>query len=176
MAGGDLATPMTMWIVGDLDSSDGLEMVRGALTHLQRKDSASRLGFIHVSSEVPAQSSGFSTILYQLLAGSALHTLAPADLLSLVAEIVEASASGDNLDQAGRIYSEESQMVFQGTPLHAFTSSGWSAADVAAAAEFWKVGSEIASSLGLQSGQTHILVNGRVRPDPLTHRTDMHRD
>ena len=58
--------------------------------------------------------------------------------------------------------SESAQAAFKGTPLHAFTSSGWSEVETAAAGEFWKVGRSIAEALGLRDTLPHLLVNGRV--------------
>lgn len=153
-----------MWIVGDLDSSKGLGTVVNALKHIESETAVTRLGFVHVppSTRSPSTAPRFSTILYQLLSASSLQTLAPSDLLSLVEEVIAQGDSVDNLDQHGRILSENPQRVLEGTPLHALTSSGWSATDTAAAAEFWRVGTDVAESLSIKSGQTHVLVNGRV--------------
>lgn len=149
-----------MWIVGDLESTGGLQTVANALSHIEIDGAAMRLGFVHVPTSTP--SSRFSTILYQLLSASALHTLAPSDLLSLVEEIQRNGRDADNLDLGGHISSEGAQRVLEGSPLHALTSSGWSAADTAAAGEFWRVGTDIAKLLSIGDGQTHLLVNGRV--------------
>lgn len=164
-AGNVKATPITMWIIGDLDSPCGLQTVVDALKHLEHEDTATRLGFVHFPSSVdPRPVPRFSTILYQLLSTSALQTLSSNNLsvLALIEEIVLSGHNTDNLDSDGRIVSEKAQNVFEGTPLHALTSSGWSTTDLAAAAEFWRVGTDIARSLGIKEGQTHILVNGRV--------------
>jgi UDP-glucose:glycoprotein glucosyltransferase len=150
-----------MWVVGDLDSSEGLQLVRDTLDRVSSEECSFRLGFIHVP---PAQSNTegyFSTVLYHLISLSALQTITPQQLLDLVTE-VQGTASLDNLDTAGRIFSEGTQEVFRDTPLHALTSSGWETADVAAAAEFWKAGSEIANALNIKPDHPYLLVNGRV--------------
>ncbi len=88
----------------------------------------------------------------------------PADLLRLIEEI-ETSGISD-LHTNGNVLSEASQQVFAGTPLHAFTSAGWSVADTVASAEFWRIGAEIATVLALRDKQPHLLVNGRVSSVP----------
>lgn len=134
-----------------------------ALKHLQSEESISRLGFIHVppAARSVGSKASFSTPLYQLLSASALQTLSPSDLLGLVEEI-RADPAEKKVDTDGRIQGDSSQRVLEGSPLHAFTSAGWTAADQAAAAEFWRVGTDIAKSLSIRAGQTHLLVNGRV--------------
>lgn len=154
-----------MWIIGDLDSPCGLQTVVDALKHVSREDAATRLGFVHVPSNAePRAIPRFSTILYQLLSTSVLQTMRPdaVSLMALVEEILVPDESGDNLDSDGHILFRKAQNPFEGTPLHALTASGWSTTDTAAAAEFWRVGTDIAESLGIKEGQTQILVNGRV--------------
>lgn len=158
------ATPVTMWVIGDLDAPDGRQTMINALEHLQHEHAITRLGFVHVPSTASLPSAGLrlSTILYQLLSASVMQNLPPSDLLGLVTEKIAQDADVVNLAQDGRIFAQSDQKVFEGGPLHALTSSGWSVTDTAAAAEFWRVGAEIAKSLGIKEGQTHLLVNGRV--------------
>jgi hypothetical protein len=98
-------------------------------------------------------------VLYQLLISGAMKSLSPETLFTLLEEM---EVSKDNLDTDGKILSDGAQRVFKDTPLHAFSSSGWSSADAAAAAGFWHVGQEIYTKLGLQTNAPHLLVNGRV--------------
>lgn len=153
-----------MWLIGDLDSLNGLRTVKDALRHSKTEGCATRLSFIHVPRYSNPQTTRplFSTTLYQLLSVSALQTIAPHHLLSVVEEAILQHATPDNLDTDGVILSEATQHVLDGTPLHAFTSSGWGTTDLAAAAEFWSVGSEIARTLGLKEDRSYVLVNGRV--------------
>lgn len=84
----------------------------------------------------------------------------PAHLLSLIEELDRAT---NTVDDSWRAWSEGSGSPPAGSPLHAFTSTGWEAADDAAAARFWTAGKQIAEKLGLRDGRPHLLVNGRVR-------------
>ncbi|KAK4688056.1 UDP-glucose:glycoprotein glucosyltransferase, partial [Tremellales sp. Uapishka_1] len=159
-------SPLTIWIVGDLDSSEALPVVKDALAHLMTPECASRLGFVHVPSASSANSGkeeGYrlSTILYQLLIEKGLSLTSPADLLALIEEL---ETTEDNLDRDGTIVAEgkDSPKTFQSLPLNTFSSAGWSAADTAAAAEFWKIGGVVAGELGISSSKPHILINGRV--------------
>lgn len=152
---------MTMWVVGDLDSPEGLRLVRDALERLTSETCAFRLGFVHVPPSRQSEEVQFSTILYHLISTSVLQAITPRQLIDLVTE-VKNTTPVDNLDTAGRIFSEGTQEIFRDTPLHALTSSGWDTADVAASAEFWKAGSEIAQSLDIKPDHPYLLVNGRV--------------
>jgi hypothetical protein len=62
----------------------------------------------------------------------------------------------------GVTLASRTQAAFEASPLHALTSEGWEAADLAAAGKFWEVGSKVAKKLGLRNGLPHLLVNGRV--------------
>ncbi|WVQ71501.1 hypothetical protein IAR50_001039 [Cryptococcus sp. DSM 104548] len=162
-AEGDRGAPLTMWIVGDLDSAEGIEMVKNGLLHLQTPECSSRLGFIHIPSSNSSEcSNGYclSTVLYQLYAQNALSIAKPADLLSLISEIEVVSESnvkqGEIIDAA-----RERQKTFEGKPLHAATFGDWSVADSAAAGEFWKAGEKLGKKLGVTEG-VHVLVNGRL--------------
>jgi UDP-glucose:glycoprotein glucosyltransferase len=102
----------------------------------------------------------FSTLLYTLLMESALQTLHPAQLQTLLREFENIKS---NLDADGDILSEDAQTTFEGTPLHAFSSAGWSSADAAAASKFWhELARHIRPALGLRSTLPHLLINGRV--------------
>lgn len=169
-----------MWIIGDLDSPEGLEIVKNGLQHLQTPQCASRLGFIHVPpasrhSSCPAGQYCFSTVLYQILSQNALSLTKPSDLLELISEVQRSVKT--NLEKAGEINvgnqevddfgitftlsPEDQQKYFEAKPLHSMTFGGWVAGDTAAASEFWKAGTQIAGKLAITDG-VHLLVNGRV--------------
>lgn len=165
-----------MWIIGDLDSSEGQAMVNDALTHVQvgrvllfeavahskQEESASRLGFVHIPNPASAKPDEIrlSTLLYILYMESSLHTIHPSQLQALIKEF---STAKDNLDTDGNILSEESQKAFENTPLHAFSAAGWGVGDTAAAAQFWSnIGKSFAKELELKSSLPHLLINGRV--------------
>ena len=133
-----------------------------SLAHgLKAPECASRLGFIHVpDASAPVRGEyRLSTLIHQLVSKSALAKISPADLLILIKELDGAT---EDFDPDGRVLSDAAQQVFASTPLNIFTSAGWTVADTAAAAEFWKIGTKIAATLGLRSKQPHLLVNGRV--------------
>lgn len=153
---------MTIWVIGDLDSSEGFRIVKAALKQLKSADCVSRLGFIHIPPTASLQTAHLSTALYHLMSTSALQTISPQQLLDLVDEL-DKNAVTDNTDKAGRVFSESAQEVLKGTPLHSLTSSGWDAADVVAAADFWKASSQVAKSLDLKTDAPYLLLNGRVR-------------
>lgn len=167
-------TPITMWVVGDLDSAEGRRVAKDALRHLQvswtivkgknkadeqTDECSSRIGFVHVPTPSASPTGErFSTLLFHLFSNSGLSMTEPDHLLSLLDELDTVS---DNLDGTWRAWSEGGSLP-PGSPLHAFTSRGWDVADEAAAAKFWSIGTEIADKLGLRDGRPHLLVNGRV--------------
>lgn len=169
-----------MWIIGDLDSSEGLETVKNGLQHLQTPQCASRLGFIHVppapnQSSCPAGQYCFSTVLYQILSQNALPLAKPSDLLELISDVqhfiktnlkkgCEIKVGNQKVDDCGTTFTlspEDQQRYFEAKPLHGMTFGGWAAGDIAAASEFWKAGTQIAGKLGIRGG-VHLLANGRV--------------
>jgi UDP-glucose:glycoprotein glucosyltransferase len=127
---------MTMWVIGDLDSSDGIRVVRDALSHLESEGCSSRLGFVHVPTSTARDRRGFSTVLHQLVTMSALHTRTPADLLSLV----------DHFDAGVEILAME----------------GWQEDHGLSHESFSETVIEIARQLGIDAIKPHLIVNGRV--------------
>ncbi|WVQ98589.1 hypothetical protein IAU59_005718 [Kwoniella sp. CBS 9459] len=100
---GDRGTPITMWVVGDLDTKEGQKVVEDVLRHLQTPKCASRLGFVHIPSQdlsTPRPGYKLSTALYQLHAQSLLSTISPGQLLELLGDIDE---NNDNLAKYGKI-------------------------------------------------------------------------
>lgn len=87
--------------------------------------------------------------------------MSPSHLLHFVEELEHVKS--DDLDSDGSISTETAPRVFAGTPVLALSASGWDAAVTASATDFWKLGSQISSALGLQGKLPHLLVNGRVR-------------
>jgi UDP-glucose:glycoprotein glucosyltransferase len=155
-------TPLTVWVIGDLDSEDGIGLVRNAVEHLMTDSASSRVGFIHVpgSNEAP-KGKGYrlSTLIYQLLEERALSEMNPAEFLAILDEI----DTKGNLVDVGEITADsENESSAGDVPLNSFTYSGWTAGDVANAPKFWHIGSIAAERLKLKSSKPHILVNGRV--------------
>jgi len=89
------ASPVSMWVIGDLDSPEGFRLAKDALRHLQSEDSTSRLGFIHVPISEPRISTGHgaSTVLHQLVSMSALRTVTAEEVLDLIEHMNEDEAS-----------------------------------------------------------------------------------
>nr|XP_019013386.1 UDP-glucose:glycoprotein glucosyltransferase [Kwoniella pini CBS 10737]OCF52167.1 UDP-glucose:glycoprotein glucosyltransferase [Kwoniella pini CBS 10737] len=186
-------TPISMWVVGDLDTEEGRRVVGGALKHIQTPDGASRLGFVHIPFDdpsIPRSRYRLSTALYQLHAASLLSTTSAKDLSELLESL---DRSDDNLDRLkitndcegncvdidleinkdgeSRIISvTDDAQKYQSSERHPLLNtvlSGITEIDIAASAEFWKVGSDIAKKMGLRDGKPHLLVNGRL-VGPLT--------
>ncbi|WVQ70245.1 uncharacterized protein L199_008471 [Kwoniella botswanensis] len=192
--GGEGVTPVTIWVVGDLDSKEGQQVVEDALRHVQNPNGASRLGFVHIPVDdpsVPSPTYRLSTALYQLHASSMLSKATAEEFLDVIREL---NWSNDNVDQLiiptsdleesrGKVIDsidsngqtcfkvilnkEDIKGYFDDRPIHKAAFDGVSTIDAAAAAEFWKVGTEIAKKLGLRDGKPHLLVNGRL-VGPLT--------
>lgn len=152
----DAGTPLTTWIVGDLDSDDGRSLVLDAVKHIQGPEASSRLGFIHVPSPESSNVQGYrlSTLLFQFYESGAFSLVKPDQFQSILEEI---ETKGNVID-GGDISAQSNT-----DPLNVLTADGWNVADAARAAEFWKLGTAVADSLGLQSTKPHILMNGRVR-------------
>ncbi|WVW83270.1 hypothetical protein I302_105289 [Kwoniella bestiolae CBS 10118] len=191
--GGEGVTPVTMWVVGDLDTKEGQKVVEDALKHVQNPNGASRLGFVHIPIDDPAvlrPKYRLSTALYQLHASSLLSQATANDLLEVIKglnrsndnvdrlvipssgeeDIQEAKETGD-VDASGQncftLNEEDTKRYFDHHPIQKAAFDGVSAIDIAAAAEFWKIGNGIAKKLGLRDGKPHLLVNGRL-VGPLT--------
>lgn len=130
----------------------------------QSEHCSSRLGFVHIPTPGDPVTARLSTLLYHLYTVSGLHSTSPTQLLALVEELDGVS---DNLDADWKAWGGQAR-VSAGSPLHAFTSSGWEYADTAAAAKFWEAGRIVAEKLGVKGSETHLLVNGRVSLCPGT--------
>ncbi|KAK6902778.1 hypothetical protein I203_108037 [Kwoniella mangroviensis CBS 8507] len=192
--GGEGVTPVTMWVIGDLDSKEGQKVVEDALRHVQNPNGASRLGFVHVPTNdpsAPRSTYRLSTALYQLHASSLLSKASAEELLDIIRGLdwsndnvdrLNIPSSDDEETQAKVIGStdsngqkcftvtlseEDTKKYFDHHPIHKAAFDGVSAIDTAAAAEFWKTGTAIAKRLGLRDGKPHLLVNGRL-VGPLT--------
>ncbi|BEI94341.1 uncharacterized protein CcaverHIS019_0608000 [Cutaneotrichosporon cavernicola] len=149
------ATPLSIWIVGDLDSKDGHALLEGALRNIDREGSATRVSFVHVPNEASKNLPGprLSTVLFQLTAKEDSSVKA-GDLLDMMEEVARIRT---NLVEVGEIRANADPNA----PLNSFVEEGWSGPDTALAARFWEtVGSQVADVLGLKG--LGLLVNGRV--------------
>ena len=127
----------------------------------QKENTATRLGFVHVPSTTSHPTGiRLSTLIYQLVIESTLHSIHPSELQSVLREFDQIK---DNLDRDGEISSSESLESSGTSPLHVFSTSGWSIAETAAAADFWStVGGAFKRHLNLGSSLPYLLINGRV--------------
>ncbi|WVR05054.1 hypothetical protein IAU60_002066 [Kwoniella sp. DSM 27419] len=215
---GSRGTPVTMWVVGDLDTRAGQDVVEQALRHLKTEKCASRLGFVHVPVDDPTIARTpyrLSTALYQLSASKLLSKTTPGELLEFLEELDESNdLAAQHLSEKegqegeivtrgspapGQVESMETRQISRQRPdgstqtcfsikmkmndemreqmygdkplayatFGAGAASGGMAVDIAAAAEFWKAGTDIAQKLGLRDSRPHLLINGRL-VGPLT--------
>lgn len=152
-------TPLSIWVVADLDTKDGHELLASALQNVDRKRSGSRVSFVHVPTTDSKNVIGprLSTLLFQLSVKNDESKVTAESLLDMMDEVAQLR---DSIVDVGEI---RAQANAEGAPLNSFTPDGWSSPDVALAAEFWvKIGPSVAEKLGLKSSKPHILVNGRV--------------
>lgn len=158
------ATPLSVWVVGDLDSKDGHALLESALQNVDRKASATRVSYVHVPDAQSANVPGprLSTLLFQLTAKNEESAVTAESLLDMMDEVKQLKT---NLVDLGDL---TAQANAEGGVLNSFVAEGWSSPDVALAANFWgRVGPQVADRLGLKNAQPHLVVNGRV-VGPLT--------
>jgi UDP-glucose:glycoprotein glucosyltransferase len=152
------ATPVSMWVIGDLDSPDGFRVVKDALKHLQSDDCSARLGFIHAPTTDTRISTGHSasTVLHELVSMSALRTITAEEVLDLLEHWNEDEASAGK--KAGGPQNPLGH-VHIGFQPHSLT--GWGKGQDSHST--WKeAGTEIARKLGIDATKPHLIVNGRV--------------
>jgi len=153
-------TPVTMWVIGDLDSPEGFRIVKDALKHLSSDKCATRLGFIHVpSAEIMVGGPEMSTTLHLLM--SALPKFHPAVLLKLI-ERLEENPTGTGPDPTATSEAQVPIDMMQDAGVEAIASPG-SHEDLEASYTIYAdAGTEIARQLGIIGSAPHLLVNGRV--------------
>jgi UDP-glucose:glycoprotein glucosyltransferase len=152
------ATPLSVWVVGDLDSKEGHALLEGALRNVDRAGSATRVSFVHVPDEASKNVPGprLSTLLFQLTAKNEHSSVNAEGLLDMMEEVARIRT---NLVDVGEVHANADPDA----PLNTFMPEGWSSPDTALAAEFWgAIGPQVADKLGLKG--LGLLVNGRVLP------------
>ncbi|CAK9782754.1 hypothetical protein CC85DRAFT_260485 [Cutaneotrichosporon oleaginosum] len=150
------ATPLSVWVVGDLDSKEGHALLEGALRNIDREGGATRVSFVHVPDEASKNVPGprLSTLLFQLTAKNEHSSVQAEGLLDMMEEV---SRIRTNLVDVGEIRAHSDPDA----PLNSFLAEGWSSPDTALAAEFWStVGPQVADKLGLKG--LGLLINGRI--------------
>lgn len=153
-------TPVTMWVIGDLDSPEGFRIVKDALKHLSSDKCATRLGFIHgPSAEIMVGGPEMSTTLHLLM--SALPKFHPAVLSKLI-ERLEENPTGTGPDPTATSEAQAPIDMMQDAGVEAIASPS-SHEDVEESYTIHaEVGTEIARRLGINGSAPHLLVNGRV--------------
>lgn len=156
--------PLTVWLIGDLDSQDSLQLLRNLVDVVLTAPVPIRVGFVHTprSYDRPRNTLQLSTLLYKLYSTHALPSINPEELLEIVTAILDHPT--DNLDQDGKIKSLSADSVAYGTPLHALTSGGWSESDVVACRIFWEGVKVKLPVAAYDPKAATLLVGGRVSP------------
>jgi UDP-glucose:glycoprotein glucosyltransferase len=156
------ATPVSMWVIGDLDSADGFRVVKDALQHLQSEDCTSRLGFIHVPTSEARISTGHSasTVLHQLVSMSGLRTVTAEEIWDLLEHINEDEASFKK--RADGPQKPLDHLRHKGIQSLALKGWGMDQESQNPYSTWEQAGSEIARKLGIDASKPHLMVNGRV--------------
>ncbi|CAD6930112.1 unnamed protein product [Tilletia controversa] len=175
--GGPSPTPnTTMWVVGDLDSSQGVKLVRSALKMVA--ESRVRLGFVHQPSSQHAVSQAevaqprLSTFLYQLISKDALKHITPDELADIVDELAT-SFPPSHVVPVGRIVnnadassSTQQKLATEGLAdtllSHFVKDAGWHLADAVDSTGFWQQAAIFARRLDVEQDSLALVVGGRV--------------
>ncbi|CAO1632552.1 unnamed protein product [Sympodiomycopsis kandeliae] len=158
----------TVWVIGDLDTSDGLHLVRQSVQALQH--TPYRLGFLHQ----PSQGVGpkLSSSIAQLLESEQLQTLKPEHVLEIIDEaerqsessnlvdtgkIVDDAASGDTTQKVLEEDNEASASYVDGTKVR-----GWNMPRDLSSHEIWQQSQLLLAKLDVRRDHYGLLVNGRL--------------
>jgi len=169
----------TLWIVGDLDTRDGANLVRTGLNMVL--ESRVRLGFVHQPSSRPATSQAeitaprLSTYLYQLINSGAVKFVTPSELRSTIDDFIQ-SIPASNVVPVGQIKDDSNEVKQQALGADEATpnwakEAGWQIADAVQSTSFWQKASIFASRLGVQQDSFAVVLNGRVvkaKPEEVT--------
>jgi hypothetical protein len=150
-----------MWVVGDLDSLDGFQLVKDALKYLQSEGCSSRIGFIHAPTTSSRSSTGHdsSSILHQLVSLSTLRSVSPQEVLDLIEQVNEDDDSYKSRVKGPQkpldILRHKKSLALDGWQLDHAAQNSYST---------WvEAGIEIAMQLGIDAcRKPHLIVNGRV--------------
>lgn len=132
----------TVWVVGDFDESDGVELLKGA-AEVQGGSAGVELVLVN-NAEVTAGTAGLSTLLFQL---QQVDFFTGPEKLQRVLEEVEAAGTG-----APKIEALMGDVK----------TAGWSYPGHIEAGKFWESARELAAKAGFKPGQRGLVVNGRV--------------
>ncbi|KAF5386468.1 hypothetical protein D9757_005906 [Collybiopsis confluens] len=150
--------PITMHIVADLDSIDGLEFVREALLSME-KNSTARLAFVHnpsvPSDEEASQSLSMSSVFAHLVDNNQLSKITPVQLLQALEEGGEPVPEDD---QTNRQVSFSSAKALK----NALELDGLTSRRTVRTSKFLESCQWFVRSVGLDPGQNAIIINGRV--------------
>lgn len=154
-----------MWVIGDLDSSDGFQVVKDALNHLQTEGCSSRIGFIHVETASARTSTGHSssTFLHQLVSLTKLRAVPAQEVIDLIEHNNESDASFKSKSGVDEPQKPLDRLRSQGVRSHAFKDWRMDWDDRNLYSTWVEAGTEVASKLGIEAcGRPHLIVNGRV--------------
>lgn len=136
--GCDGVVPMTMYIIADLDTPQGINLVTEALAFIANTANT-RITFVH-NSEVANSGGRASSLLTTLIQARALSHVSSVDLLAILA--------GDNQESAYELLRNE-----------LMASIATTEAEVSGLTQVMRL---VARHLGLQPGERAVLVNGRL--------------
>jgi UDP-glucose:glycoprotein glucosyltransferase len=154
------ATPVSMWVIGDLDSRDGFRVVRDALQHIQSEDCTLRLGFIHVPPTDLPMNTGHSAsgVLHQLVSLSTLRTVTAEEVLDLIEHLDEDEASFKKRADGPQRPLDH----FRHKGIRTMALDGWKMDTQDPYYAWVEAGADIARKLAIDATKPHLIVNGRV--------------
>ncbi|KAK7047284.1 killer toxin resistant protein [Paramarasmius palmivorus] len=148
------ATPLTMYVIADLNSRDGLDLAKEALLSI-KDNTMARVSFIHnpVKAEIPEtlKSPPVSALFAHLILNEELGTKSPQMLLGALGHGVEES---DSSEQVPLTQPDYLRSVLGGMRP--------SSLDYANHTKYVEMGREILSEINVKPGEKGVVVNGRV--------------
>lgn len=152
----------TMWVAGDLDAPEGLQLIRQAVMALEK--TPFRLGFVHAASD--SSHTHLSSFLAQLISSEQLRGIAPEQLLEVLAEVNSQPAY--NLVDTGKVIPDDatSQREYSAGTTPSYIDSakvrGWHLPAELSADSLWRECQPLIDHLDLGRGEHALLVNGRL--------------
>ncbi|KAK0567058.1 killer toxin resistant protein [Tilletia horrida] len=172
----------TAWVVGDLDTVEGVTLVQHALELVL--ESSVRLGFVHrpsrhsAATQTEIAAPRLSIFLYQLISKGALKHVAAEEMKTVLADFANAIPPS-NVVPVGKIHdnvaeSSEHQHQMKSSPDAATSElfanfvkeAGWHLADAVESTSFWQQADLFAQRLGVQADTSAVVVGGRVLTVP----------
>ncbi|KAJ4473165.1 glycosyltransferase family 24 protein [Lentinula aciculospora] len=152
---GSEAVSVTLFVVADLNSKDGLDFVKEALLSMQEKDSTTRLTIVHnPSSEETPQGISVSSIFAHLVDNSQLSKISPAELL----RSLNGGGLESGVDESNPQVSFSTVKAFKNALDLDHLDNGKSNKQ----SGFLEACRLFVRSVGIESGQNAVVINGRI--------------